>query len=86
MGITTKKAETFQILHNSGKSMGEAYKLAESKGNSVIAPNNPEGKIKQHALTDPKLLKISKKVAKHDMDIAEQVLRSRDNDPEIQKL
>ncbi|OQZ02896.1 MAG: hypothetical protein B6D34_08545 [Candidatus Brocadia sp. UTAMX1] len=66
--------------------MHETYKLAGFKKNSVITPNKLEGKIKQYGLAVSELLKISKKVAKHDMDIAGQVLRSRDDDPEIQKL
>lgn len=86
MGKISKKAEAFQILRNSGKALHEAYKLAGFKGNSVSAPYKLEGKIKQHALTDPKLLKISKKVAKHILEIAEDVLKERKDDPEIQKL
>ena len=86
MGKLTRKAETFQILRNSGKSLHEAYKLAGFKGNSVSAPYKLEGKVKQHALTDPKLLKISKNVAKHILEIAEDVLKGRKDDPEIRVL
>ena len=68
MNKVTPKAETFQILRDSGKSMYDAYKLAGFKGNSVSAPYKLAEKIKKHALTDPKLLKTSKKVAKHILD------------------
>ncbi|BBO17540.1 conserved hypothetical protein [Candidatus Brocadia pituitae] len=86
MGKISKKAEAFQILRNSGKSLHDAYKLAGFKGNSVSAPYKVEGNIKQHALTDPKLLKISKKVAKHVLEIAEDALKGRRDDPAIQTL
>lgn len=86
MNKLTPKAETFQILRNNGKPLHEAYKLAGFTGNSVSAPYKLEEKIKKHALTDPKLLKTSKKVAKHVLEIAEDVLKKRGDDPEIQKL
>ncbi len=86
MNKLTPKAETFQILGNSGKSMHDAYKLAGFKGNSVSAPYKLEEKIKKQTLTDPKLLKISKKVAKHILEIAEDALRNRKDDPAIQTL
>jgi len=57
--------------------MHDAYKLAGFKGNSVSAPYKLEEKIKEHALTDPKLLKTSKKVAKHIEEIAEDTLKNR---------
>ncbi len=82
----TSKAETFQILRNAGKSMHDAYKLAGFKGKSVSAPYKLEGKIKSYALTDSKLLKISKKVAKHILEIAEDALKTRSGDPAIQTL
>ena len=82
----TEKAETFQILWDAGKSMHEAYKLAGFKGNSVSAPYKLEEKIKKHALTDPKLLKTSKKVAKHILEIAADTLKNRKDDPAIQTL
>jgi len=82
----TEKAETFQILRDAGKSMHEAYKLAGFKGNSVSAPYKLEEKIKKHALTDPKLLKTSKKVAKHILEIAADTLKNRKDDPAIQTL
>src|SRR3989304_8476744 len=82
----TEKAETFQILRDAGKSMHEAYKLAGFKGNSVSAPYKLEEKIKKHALTDPKLLKTSNKVAKHIEEIAEDTLKNRKDDPAIQTL
>lgn len=85
-GQNIKKTETFQILRNSGKSLHEAYKMAGFKGNSVSSPYKLEGKVKQHALTDPKLLKISKKVAKHILEIAEDALKGRKDDPAIQTL
>ena len=75
MGKLTQKGETFQIFRDAGKSMHDAYKLAGFKGNSVSAPYKPEEKIKKHALTDPKLLKTSKKVAKHILEIAEDTLK-----------
>lgn len=86
MGKISKKAEAFQILRNSGKPLHEAYKLAGFKGNSVSAPYKVEEKVKQHALTDPKLLKISKKVAKHILETAEDALKGRKDDPAIQTL
>jgi len=82
----TQKGETFQIFRNAGKSMHDAYKLAGFKGNSVSAPYKPEEKIKKHALTDPKLLKTSKKVAKHILEIAEDTLKNRRDDTSIQTL
>lgn len=82
----TPKAETFQILRGAGKTMHDAYKLAGFKGNSVSAPYKLEGNIKKHTLCDPKLLKISKKVAKHILEIAEEALRNRKDDPAIQTL
>lgn len=45
MGKISKKAEAFQILRNSGKSLHDAYKLAGFKGNSVSAPYKVEGNI-----------------------------------------
>jgi len=66
--------------------MHDAYKLAGFKGNSVSAPYKLEEKIKEHALTDYKLLKTSKKVAKHILEIAEDTLKNRRDDPAIQTL
>ena len=86
MNKVTPKAETFQILRDSGKSMHDAYKLAGFKGNSVSVPYKLAEKIKKHALTDPKLLKISKKVAKHILEIAADTLKKRKDDPAIQTL
>ncbi len=82
----TPKAETFQILRDAGKTMHDAYKLAGFKGNSVSAPYKLEEKIQKHALTDPKLLKISKKVAKHILEIAEEALAKGRDNPQIQVL
>lgn len=82
----TPKAETFQILRDAGKTMHDAYKLAGFKGNSVSAPYKLEEKIQKHVLTDPKLLKISKKVAKHILDIAEEALAKGRDNPQIQVL
>ena len=82
----TQKAETFQILRNTGKSIQDAYRMAGFKGNSVSAPYKLEEKIKKHALTDPKLLKTSKKVAKHILEIAADTLKNRRDDPAIQTL
>ena len=50
------------------------------------APYKIEGKIRNDALTDRKLLKISKKVAKHILEIAADTLRNRRDDPAIQAL
>ena len=83
----TPKAETFQILRNSGKSLQEAYRMAGFKGNETgSAPYKLEGNIRKHALTDPKLLKISKKVAKHILEIAEETLAKGRDNPQIQVL
>ncbi len=83
----TPKAETFQILPNSGKSRQEAYKMAGLKGDaSGSAPYKLEGNIRKYALSDPKLLKTSKKVAKHILEIAEETLRNRKADPVLQNL
>ena len=83
----TRKAETFQILRNTGKSIQDAYKMAGFKGDAKgSAPYKIEGKIRNYALTDPKLLKTSKKVAKHILEIAEETLKNRRDDPSIQTL
>ena len=83
----TRKAETFQILRNTGKSIQDAYKMAGFKGDANgSAPYKIEGKIRNYALTDPKLLKTSKKVAKHILEIAEETLKNRRDDPSIQTL
>ncbi len=83
----TPKAETFQILRNSGKSLQEAYKLAGFRGDAGgSAPYKLEGNIRKYALSDPKLLKISKKVAKHILEIAEETLRNRKEYPVLQNL
>ncbi len=83
----TQKAETFQILRNTGKSIQDAYKMAGFKGDANgSAPYKIEGKIRNYALTDPKLLKTSKKVAKHILEIAEDTLKNRKDDPAIQTL
>ena len=83
----TQKAETFQILRNTGKSIQDAYKMAGFKGDANgSAPYKIEGKIRNYALTDPKLLKTSKKVAKHILEIAEETLTNRRDDPSIQTL
>jgi len=50
------------------------------------APYKIEGKIRNYALTDPKLLKTSKKVAKHILEIAADTLKNRKDDPAIQTL
>ena len=83
----TQKSETFQILRNTGKSIQEAYRMAGFKGDvNGSAPCKIEGNIRNHALTDPKLLKTSKKVAKHILEIAEETLTNRRDDPSIQTL
>ena len=83
----TQKSETFQILRNTGKSIQDAYKMAGFKGDANgSAPYKIEGKIRNYALTDPKLLKTSKKVAKHILEIAEETLTNRRDDPSIQTL
>src|SRR3990167_6269180 len=83
----TQKAETFQILRNTGKSIQDAYKMAGFKGDANgSAPYKIEGKIRNYALTDPKLLKTSKKVAKHILEIAAETLENRRDDPSIQTL
>ena len=83
----TQKAETFQILRNTGKSIQDAYRMAGFKGDANnSAPYKIEGKIRNYALTDPKLLKTSKKVAKHILEIAEDTLKNRKDDPAIQTL
>ena len=87
MGKLTQKSETFQILRNTGKSIQDAYKMAGFKGDvNGSAPYKIEGKIRNYALTDPKLLKTSKKVAKHILEIAEDTLKNRKDDPAIQTL
>jgi len=83
----TEKSETFQILRNTGKSIQDAYKMAGFKGDANgSAPYKIEGKIRNYALTDPKLLKTSKKVAKHILEIAADTLKNRRDDPSIQTL
>ena len=83
----TQKSETFQILRNTGKSIQDAYKMAGFKGDANgSAPYKIEGKIRNYALTDPKLLKTSKKVAKHILEIAAETLENRRDDPSIQTL
>src|SRR3990172_3644149 len=83
----TQKAETFQILRNTGKSIQDAYKMAGFKGDANgSALYKIEGKIRNYALTDPKLLKTSKKVAKHILEIAADTLKNRKDDPAIQTL
>lgn len=83
----TEKSETFQALRNTGKSIQDAYRMAGFKGDvNGSAPYKIEGKIRNYALTDPKLLKISKKVAKHILEIAEKTLKNRRDDPAIQTL
>ena len=83
----TQKSETFQILRNTGKSIQDAYKMAGFKGDvNGSAPYKIEGKIRNYALTDPKLLKTSKKVAKHILEIAEEALAKGRDNPQIQTL
>ena len=50
------------------------------------APYKIEGNIRNYALTDRKLLKTSKKVARHILEIAEDTLKNRRDDPSIQAL
>jgi hypothetical protein len=46
MGKLTQKAETFQILRNTGKSIQDAYKMAGFKGDAnSSAPYKIEGMI-----------------------------------------
>ena len=83
----TQKAETFQILRNTGKTIQEAYRMAGFKGDvNGSAPYKIEGNIRNYALTDPRLLKTSKKVAKQILEIAEDTLKNRKDDPSIQIL
>ncbi len=87
MGKLTQKAENFQIIRNTGKSIQDAYRMAGFKGDANgSTPYKIEGKIRNYALTDPRLLKTSKKVAKHIMEIAEETLENRRDDPSIQAL
>ena len=61
--------------------------MAEFKGDvNGSAPYKIEGNIRNDALTDRKLLKISKKVAKQILEIAEETLKNRRDDPAIQAL
>ena len=83
----TQKAENFQILRNAGKSIQDVYKMAGFKGDvNGSAPYKIEGKIRNYDLTDPKLLKTSKQVAKNILEIAEDTLKNRKDDPAIQTL
>ena len=83
----TEKSEIYQVLRNTGKTIQDAYRMAGFKGDlHGSAPYKIEGKIRNYALTDPKLLKISKKVAKHILEIAEDALKNRRDDPAIQTL
>ena len=83
----TEKANTYHILRNAGKSIQEAYKLSGFKGLPTgSAPYKLEQRIKNFALTEPKLLRKSQKVAKHILEIAEKALRERRNDKGIQDL
>lgn len=83
----TEKSQVFQALRNTGKSIQDAYSMAGYKGDvNGSAPYKIEGKIRNYALTDPKLLKTSKKVAKHVLEIAEDTLKKRRDDPAIQTL
>lgn len=50
------------------------------------APYKIEGNIRNYALTDCKLLKISKKVVEHILEIAEETLKNRRGDSAIQTL
>ena len=87
MGKLTQKAETFQVLRNTGKSIQDAYRMAGFKGHSNgSGPYKIEGKIRNNDLTDPKLLKTSKKVAKHILEIAEDTLKNQREYPSIQAL
>ena len=61
--------------------------MAGYKGDTKgSAPYKIEGKIRNYALTDPKLLKTSKKVVKHILEIAEDTLKNPKDDPAIQTL
>ncbi|HHT9138592.1 MAG TPA: hypothetical protein ACFYEK_15280 [Candidatus Wunengus sp. YC60] len=83
----TEKSQVFQALRNTGKSIQDAYRMAGYKGDvNGSAPYKIEGKIRNYALTDPKLLKTAKKVAKHVLEIAEDTLKNRRDDPAIQTL
>jgi len=81
------KAETFQILRSNAKSLQEAYKIAGFKGDvNGSAPYKLEGNIRNYTLCDPKLLKISKNVAKHVLEIAEDTLKNGKSNPARQTL
>ena len=87
MGKLTQKAETFQLLRNTGKSIQDAHRMAGFQGDANgSGPYKIEGKIRNNALTDPKLLKTSKKVAKHILEIAEDTLKNQREYPSIQAL
>ncbi|MBM2834920.1 MAG: hypothetical protein HW406_2081 [Candidatus Brocadiaceae bacterium] len=83
----TEKSETFQVLRNTGKSIQDAHRKAGFAGDvNGSAPYKIEGKIRNYAVTGPKLLKTSKRVAKHILEIAENTLKNRRDDPAIQTL
>ena len=87
MNKLTEKSETFQVLRNTGKSIQDAHRKAGFKGAvNGSAPYKIEGKIRNYAETDPKLLKTSKRVANHILEIAENTLKNRRHDPAIQAL
>ena len=83
----TEKADTYHILWNAGKSIQEAYKLSRFKGLPTgSAPYKLEQRIKSFILSDPKFLRKSRKVVKHILEIAEETLQKRRDDPRIQEL
>jgi hypothetical protein len=78
---------SYQVLRNTGKTIKDAHRMAGFKGDvNGSAPYKIEGNIRNDALTDRKLLKISKKVAKQILGIAEETLKNRRDDPAIQAL
>jgi len=46
MGKLTQKAETFQVLRNTGKSIQDAYKMAGFKGDAKTAVRHIKSKEK----------------------------------------
>lgn len=83
----SQKAEVFQGLRNSGKSLQEAYKGAGFKDDvNGSATYKLEGNVRKYALSDPKFLKTAKHVAKSMLEIALETLTNRRGDPAIQTL
>ncbi len=83
----TEKSETYQALRNTGKTIKNAHRIAGFQGDANGSePYKIEGNIRNYALTDSKLLKTAKRVAKHILEIAEETVKNRRDDPAIQNL